>query len=80
MGDLQMLSPLTIVSLDQGKLYGSTPTIEEMDAAIRGDLGLASSEGGQDPATAAKERRHLGWAKRLHQWLAVRPRRPQPEF
>jgi len=80
MGDLQMLSPLTIVSLDQGKLYGSKPTIDEIDAAMRQGLGLALGEGGQEPVAAAKERRHPGWAKRLHEWLAVRARRPQPEF
>jgi hypothetical protein len=72
-----MLSPLTIVSLDQGKLYGSKPTIDEIDAAMRRDLGLGL---GADSVAAAKERQHLGWAKRLHEWLAARARRPQREF
>jgi hypothetical protein len=80
MGDFWMLSPLTIVSLDQGKLYGSKPTIDEIDAAMTRDFGLASGDGEWEPATTAKARSHPAWATRLYEWLTARARRPQPEF
>jgi hypothetical protein len=75
-----MISPLTIVSLDQGKLYGPKLTVDEIEAATMRGFALASGDGERNPATAAKARSNLAWATRLHEWLTARARRPQPEF
>jgi hypothetical protein len=36
-----MLSPLNIVSLDQGKLYGQKPDLDELYQRLIGDVGQA---------------------------------------
>ena len=73
-----MLSTLSIVSLDQGKLYGSKPTLDRIEAGIAADLGLqagAVREGSSIGYAAAGN-----WLSRLREWFSPRSRRPQPNY
>jgi len=75
-----MLSPLMIVSLDQGKLYGSKPTIDEVHAGMVADLGLAPDEAKVSIAAEARSGDDLGWPSRLREWMTAMARRQQPTY
>ena len=69
-----MLAPLTILSLDQGKLYGSKPTIDEIRGRMASDLGLQHVSSGDPTATPG-----VSWLSRLRERLE-RARGLQPKY